>query len=180
YLYQFNGKEKTNEINNIDATIYDYGFRIYDTRIAKFLSVDPLTNSFPWYTPYQFAGNKPIWAMDLDGLEEAFSTSNALGTGVLIPASDQFNTLPYTNLPYFKSGHNQIDYEKLNNQNDLLSYIPGFGIPFDLMGAVNEGREGNYFSAAISVAGVTAVGDLVKGGKLAVKNADEVVEGVTD
>ena len=32
--------------------------------------MDPLTASYPWYTPYQFAGNKPIWAVDLDGLEE--------------------------------------------------------------------------------------------------------------
>jgi hypothetical protein len=43
---------------------------IYDPRIAKFLSVDPLTKDYPWYTPYQFAGNKPIKFTDLDGLEE--------------------------------------------------------------------------------------------------------------
>ncbi len=42
--------------------------------MARFLSVDPLTSSYPWYTPYQFAGNKPIWAIDLDGLEEFFVT----------------------------------------------------------------------------------------------------------
>ena len=53
---------------------YDYGFRIYNPGIGKFLSVDPLTKSYPWYTPYQFAGNKPIWAVDLDGLEEKYST----------------------------------------------------------------------------------------------------------
>jgi hypothetical protein len=28
-----------------------------------------LAASYPWYTPYQFAGNMPIWAVDLDGLE---------------------------------------------------------------------------------------------------------------
>lgn len=33
--------------------------------------MDPLTSSYPWYTPYQFAGNKPIRFIDLDGLEEA-------------------------------------------------------------------------------------------------------------
>ena len=48
---------------------YDYGFRIYDARIGKFLSIDPLSPDYPWYTPYQFAGNMPIYAMDLDGLE---------------------------------------------------------------------------------------------------------------
>ena len=52
------------------GSTYDYGFRIYNPQIAKFLSVDPLTKSYPWYTPYQFAGNKPIRCVDLDGLEE--------------------------------------------------------------------------------------------------------------
>ena len=52
---------------------YDYGFRIYNPGIAKFLSVDPLTKSYPWYTPYQFAGNKPINSIDIDGLEEIWT-----------------------------------------------------------------------------------------------------------
>jgi RHS repeat-associated protein len=70
--YGFNGKERDKDINSLTA--YDYGFRIYNPAIGKFLSVDPLTNSYPWYTPYQFAGNMPIWAIDLDGLEEKKAT----------------------------------------------------------------------------------------------------------
>ncbi|UPK67454.1 RHS repeat-associated core domain-containing protein [Chitinophaga filiformis] len=50
----------------------DYGMRVYDPRVGRFLSVDPLTKSYPWYTPYQFAGNKPVWATDLDGSEERY------------------------------------------------------------------------------------------------------------
>jgi RHS repeat-associated protein len=69
YRYGFNGKEKCNEEYG-EGNVYDYGFRIYNPRIAKFLSVDPLTQTYPSYTPYQFAGNKPIAAIDLDGLEE--------------------------------------------------------------------------------------------------------------
>ena len=71
YRYGFNGKENDNEVKGEGAQ-QNYGFRIYDPRISKFLSVDPLTKEYPWYTPYQFAGNKPIVAIDLDGLEEAF------------------------------------------------------------------------------------------------------------
>lgn len=48
----------------------DYGMRIYDTRLGRFLSVDPLTKAYPWYTTYQYAGNKPIRYIDRDGLEE--------------------------------------------------------------------------------------------------------------
>ncbi|TAJ03420.1 RHS repeat-associated core domain-containing protein, partial [Marinilabiliaceae bacterium JC017] len=69
YRYGFNGKEKDDQ-GEWGMTHYDYGFRIYNPGIARFLSVDPLTKSYPWYTPYQFAGNKPIWAIDLDGMEE--------------------------------------------------------------------------------------------------------------
>ena len=69
YPSGFNGKENDNEIKGV-GNQQDYGMRTYDPRLGKFLSVDPLTKDYPWYTPYQFAGNKPIWAVDLDGKEE--------------------------------------------------------------------------------------------------------------
>ena len=68
YRYGFNGKEKDKSISSLTA--YDYGFRIYSPAIGKFLSLDPLTQKYPYYTPYQFAGNKPIKYIDLDGAEE--------------------------------------------------------------------------------------------------------------
>jgi len=72
YRYGFNGKEEDADLQSDDRTnvVLDYGFRIYNPAIARFLSVDPLTKSYPWYTPYQFAGNKPIVSIDLDGKEE--------------------------------------------------------------------------------------------------------------
>ena len=64
YQYGFNGKEKDKEVVQ-----YDYGFRIYDPRLVRFKSVDPLTKEYPELTPFQFASNTPIQAIDLDGLE---------------------------------------------------------------------------------------------------------------
>ena len=75
YRYGYNGKEKDNN-GELGLTNYDYGFRIYNPGLGRFLSVDPLTSSYPWYTPYQFAGNTPIWAVDLDGLEEKIVTQS--------------------------------------------------------------------------------------------------------
>ena len=37
--------------------------------VSRFLSVDPLTAKFPGLSPYQYASNRPIDAIDLDGLE---------------------------------------------------------------------------------------------------------------
>jgi RHS repeat-associated protein len=70
YRYGFNGKERDDEGLGGGQSTYDYGFRIYNPSLCRFLSVDPLFSGFPFYTPYQFAGNKPIVATDLDGLEE--------------------------------------------------------------------------------------------------------------
>ena len=69
HRYGFNGKEQDPGTYG-DGNIYDYGFRVYDPRLGRFLSVDPLTRSYPWYTPYLFSGNKVITSIDLDGLEE--------------------------------------------------------------------------------------------------------------
>ncbi|MGH1337905.1 MAG: polymorphic toxin-type HINT domain-containing protein [Aureispira sp.] len=69
YRFGFNGKENDADFGN--QLIQDYGFRLYNPAIAKFLSVDPLAPEYPFHTPYQFAGNKPIKFIDLDGLEEA-------------------------------------------------------------------------------------------------------------
>ena len=74
YRYGFNGKE-----NDKDAGegIQDYGMRIYDTRLGKFLSVDPITKKYPELTPYQFASNRCIQGIDIDGLEVFLVTGNA-------------------------------------------------------------------------------------------------------
>jgi len=70
YRFGFNGKENDNEVKG-NGNQQDYGFRIYDTRLGRFLSVDPLSDDYPFYTPYQFSGNNPIRYIDLDGLEPA-------------------------------------------------------------------------------------------------------------
>ena len=76
YRYGFNGKENDNEVKG-DGNQQDYGMRIYDTRLGKFLSVDPLTKSFPFFSPYHYASNNPIVNIDLDGLEGKSKTTYA-------------------------------------------------------------------------------------------------------
>jgi RHS repeat-associated protein len=74
YRFGFNGKENDNEVKG-DGNQQDYGMRIYDPRISRFFSVDPITKDFPDLTPYQFASNTPIIAIDFDGLESVWANS---------------------------------------------------------------------------------------------------------
>ncbi|HEY4063621.1 MAG TPA: RHS repeat-associated core domain-containing protein, partial [Puia sp.] len=68
YRYGFNGKEKDDEVKG-DGDQIDYGMRVYDPRVGRFLSVDPLSKSYAQLTPYQYSGNSPISGIDLDGKE---------------------------------------------------------------------------------------------------------------
>ncbi len=69
YRYGFNGQEKDDEIKGAGNS-YDFGERIQDPRLGgRFLSIDRLYGKFPFYSPYQFAGNSPLSFIDLDGLE---------------------------------------------------------------------------------------------------------------
>jgi RHS repeat-associated protein len=67
YKFGFNGQIQDEEWNGGQSV--NYTFRVQDARLGRFLSVDPLAPSYPELTPYQFAGNTPIWATDLEGAE---------------------------------------------------------------------------------------------------------------
>ena len=80
YRYGFNGKENDNEVRG-EGGQQDYGMRIYDPRIGKFLSVDPIGKDFPWNSPYSYAEGDPINFIDLDGLEKPVTRAQTV-TGV--------------------------------------------------------------------------------------------------
>ncbi len=66
YRYGFQGQEGDNEIKG-DGNSYDFGNRIYDPCIGRFLSVDGMSNKAPSWTPYRFCADNPILFVDGDG-----------------------------------------------------------------------------------------------------------------
>lgn len=69
YRYGFQGQEGDNEVA-WQGNSWNYKFRMYDPRIGRFFAVDPLKTSYPMLTPYQFAQNSPIQAVDLEGFKD--------------------------------------------------------------------------------------------------------------
>ena len=66
YRYGFNGKENDNEVKG-NGNSLDFGARIYDPRIGRLLSIDPLFGAFPSLSPYSFANNNPLFFLDISG-----------------------------------------------------------------------------------------------------------------
>jgi len=66
YRFGFNGMEKINEQYG-EVNAYDFGARIYDPRIGRWLSLDPQAKTYPFVSPYQFVNNSPMRFIDPDG-----------------------------------------------------------------------------------------------------------------
>jgi len=69
YAHGFNGMRKDDEIHGATGTSYDFGARIYDPRVGRWLSLDPLAAKYAALSPYHFAGNSPIYCLDPNGKE---------------------------------------------------------------------------------------------------------------
>jgi len=91
YRFGFNGKENDNEVNGL-GNEQDYGKRIYDPRLGRFLSVDPLSAKFPELTPYQFSSNSPIDNIDLDGAEKLSYTLSFQNSKPVLALTNRIDT----------------------------------------------------------------------------------------
>jgi RHS repeat-associated protein len=67
YRFGFNSMEKDDEFTGVTGSHLNFGERIYDSRIGKFLSIDKFIKDFPSYSAYLFAGNSPIKYIDFNG-----------------------------------------------------------------------------------------------------------------
>jgi len=91
---KFVGKEQD------ESGLYYYGARYYDPWQCRFVSVDPLWREYPYYTPYQYAGNRPMNYIDLDGLEPAEPPLTLVRNPNIIAFQDATSTRNSPNQPY--------------------------------------------------------------------------------
>jgi RHS repeat-associated protein len=74
--YRFCGKEKDEE-----SGLYYYGARYYSPWTCRFISVDPLAEKYAHLTPYNYAGNKVINYIDIDGMQGSGEKTTPEGGG---------------------------------------------------------------------------------------------------
>jgi RHS repeat-associated protein len=69
YRYGYQGSEKDDEMKG-SGNSYDFGARMYDSRVGRWLSLDHLAHTSPSLSPYNFVANCPVVLIDPDGKKE--------------------------------------------------------------------------------------------------------------
>ncbi len=100
----------------------------------------------PFYTPYQFAGNKPIIAIDLDGLEEKITITSPNADGSL-----------YTTKTFLMTDYALSEWNVLKgNMGLLLNSVEGnFYGSEDYASGISTDANGNYVSPATGTLNIT-------------------------
>jgi RHS repeat-associated protein len=60
--YKFTGKER-----DVETGYLYFGARYYDSRIGRWLAIDPLFKKYPGLSPYAYTLNNPVRFIDLEG-----------------------------------------------------------------------------------------------------------------
>jgi RHS repeat-associated protein len=121
YRFGFQGQEMDNEVKGTGNSI-NYKYRVHDPRIGRFLSIDPLTASYPWNSPYAFSENRVIDAVELEGLESWTINTDDGGTATL-------------NGPYADQAGAQAAYDVADNPSYNTVYNMDFDAGYTITGS---------------------------------------------
>jgi RHS repeat-associated protein len=75
--YKYEGREWQDELG---LNVYPFKYRTYDPAIGRFWSIDPVAENYPYNGVYNFAENRVVESIDLEGKESWYTQDGKLAT----------------------------------------------------------------------------------------------------
>ena len=93
YRYGFNGMEKDDDLKG-SGNSYTTEYRMYDSRLGRWLSTDPAMAKYPGQSPYVAFNNNPLFFTDPLGNDppEGLKKHSGQGGDIYLPESAKINT----------------------------------------------------------------------------------------
>ncbi len=141
YRYGFNGMEKDDEITGTEGSHLDFGARVYDSRVGRFLSNDPRESDYPYQSTYVYAANSPILFIDENGEGpiipfQSFTASESMRSYIAILEStddpEELDRLwgefrrryeKYMSIPFSKVASVKVAKEQFENNKETLGEL---------------------------------------------------------
>ena len=124
--YKFTGHERDDEAT---LDLYHANARGYDPVLGRFMSIDPNSNVYPAYSPYNYAFNNPLMFIDPNGKDGMLTGSGTKDDPYLITANyyyvegnlneDELDALNQTASKYNKAGKNGLIKTKDSDGNSV-------------------------------------------------------------
>jgi RHS repeat-associated protein len=141
YRFAFNGQEGDDEVSG-NGNVYDYGARMYNSRMGRWFSTDPVIK--PFASPYLFGNNAPTVFIDPDGRDEIYfvtlwhavvgETSGKLVKYVYVmpaPGKDKYHSVSHDITTSYNENTNRFftlsetivdnDFDPMSNERTTLS-----------------------------------------------------------
>jgi RHS repeat-associated protein len=182
--YLYNGKElQHNEFgpgNGLELA--DYGARLYDSQIGRWIATDPLADQYAPITPYSYALSNPSSIVDVDG-RSVSDAGGPLGRNEIAKENEGWYIDSEGNPVFDKDINNQEDLEnagidgtflgaegtivdpadntvKYGNSDGTVSSVELPEVVIRPRGTQNSKGDGSYMAGAILLSGVLVADDV--------------------
>lgn len=112
--FKYNGKEEQRKefSDGTGLDWMDYGARMYDNQVARWVTIDPKAGLYLNLTPYNYVSNNPIVLKDPDGREIVINYVDANGKTqqISIKNLNQINNLKNHKNPFVQNMYKTLNY----------------------------------------------------------------------